>query len=104
MVTKIEKSLKYRENYLKQEFGFVKEQNIADFKEYYRQLLMSYRLQFEKKKDDIEKKHSKKYKHIRKSYTEKYKKMLDLEKIKLEEKLSEKQNSSVSDEDNFKEP
>jgi len=46
MYTSIEKSLTWGEHYVKQEFGYFKEQNLADFKEYYRQLILSYRLQF----------------------------------------------------------
>ena len=55
MFTSIEKSLTWRENYIKQELEYFKEQNLADFKEYYRQLILSYRLRFEKKLDDMQK-------------------------------------------------
>lgn len=87
MYTSIEKSLTWREHYIKQEFGYFKEQNLADFKEYYRQLILSYRLQFEKKLDDIEKNHRSNYEKMKQSSVCKYKKNFDLEKKKLEEKL-----------------
>jgi len=105
MYASIEKSLKWRENYIKQEFGYFKEQNLADFKEYYRQLIMSYRLKFEKQLDDMEKKHRSKYEKIKQLYVYKYKKKIDLEKTKLEEKLLlEKLSlSSVSDEEKVEE-
>jgi len=105
MFTSIQKSLKSRENYLKQEFGYFKEQNLADFKEYYRRLILSYRLQFEKKVDDMEKKHSAKYENTKQSYVHKYKKMFNLEKKRLEEKLLLEKLSllSVSDIENVKE-
>ncbi|XP_003245449.1 uncharacterized protein LOC100572742 [Acyrthosiphon pisum] len=87
MYTIIEKYLTWRERYIKQEFGYFKEQNLADFKEYYRRLILSYRLRFEKKLDDIEKKHRSDYEKIKQSSVYKYKKNFDLEKKKLEEKL-----------------
>lgn len=105
MYASIEKSLTWRENYIKQEFGYFKEQNLADFKEYYRQLIMSYRLKFEKQLDDLEKKHRSKYEKIKQSYVYKYKKKFDLEKTKLKEKLLlEKLNlPSISDEEKVEE-
>lgn len=105
MYKSIEKYLKWREHYIKQEFGYFKEQNLADFKEYYRQLIWSYRLRFEKKLDDIEKRHKLNYEKIKQSYVNEYKKKFDLEKTKLEEKLLLEKPSllSVSDEENFEE-
>jgi len=87
MYSSIEKYLKWREHYIKQEFGYFKEQNLADFKEYYRRLISSYRLSFEEKLDDIEKKHRSNYEKIKQSSEYKYKKNFDLEKTKLEKKL-----------------
>jgi len=105
MYTTIEKSLTWREHYIKQEFGYFKEQNLADFKEYYRQLILSYRLRFEKKLDDIEKKHRSNYEKIKQSFVYKCKKNFDLEKTKLEEKLWLEKPSllSVSDEEKIEE-
>ncbi|CAI6363883.1 unnamed protein product [Macrosiphum euphorbiae] len=91
----IEKYLTCREHYIKQEFEYFKEQNLADFKEYYRLLILSYRLRFEKKLDDIEKNHRSNYDKKKQSLVYKYKKKFDLEKTKLEEKLlSEKPSLS----------
>lgn len=87
MFTSIEKSLKLRENFIKQEFGYFKEQNLADFKDYYRRLILSYRLNFEKRLADMEKKHNIKYERMKQSFVHQYKKKIDLEKKKLEEKL-----------------
>jgi len=87
MYISIEKYLTWMEHYIKQEFGYFKEQNLADFKEYYRRLILSHRLRFEKKLDDIEKKHRSNYDKIKQSSVYKYKKKFDLEKTKLEEKL-----------------
>lgn len=102
MYKSIEKTLTCRENYIKQEFGYFKEQNLADFKEYYQQLIMSYRLRFEQQLDDMEKKHRLKYEKIKQSFECDYKKKIDLEKTKLEEKLMLENPSSllVPDEEN----
>ncbi|XP_027840076.2 uncharacterized protein LOC114121803 [Aphis gossypii] len=87
MFRSIEKSLKLRENFIKQEFGYFKEQNLADFKDYYRRLILFYRLNFEKRLADMEKKHNTKYETMKQSFVHQYKKKIDLEKKKLEEKL-----------------
>lgn len=74
------------ENNLKNEFEYLKEQALAELKEYYQKLLLSNRLTFERRIDDMQKKHDKTYNRTKLSLDKFYKEALNLEKIKSQEK------------------
>lgn len=82
----VAKTSKTIENDLKKEFEYLKKQAVAELKEYYQQLLLSDRLTFERRINDIQKKHDKIYNRTKLSLEKFYKEALDLEKMKSQEK------------------
>lgn len=90
MLKKIDKAVKSREDYIKLEFGYFKEQNLADFAEYYQQLITSYRLRHQRHMESIKKEHNEKYVNLKTFLEKKHKKDFDLAKIKYEEKYLSK--------------
>lgn len=83
----IEKWSKERERCQQQEFGYFKEQSIADFKDYYRQLITTYRMRFERHLEDLKTEHTQHYEKLKESLQKRNRKTYDSKKKYLEEKL-----------------
>lgn len=93
----IEKSLVEREAYLKQEFRFIEEQNLADLNDYYQQLNSAYRCKFKGKLNYLKKEHDENYKKTKISLANKYSEELNLMKLNFENKLFSKNNKIISE-------
>lgn len=76
------------EKYKIDKFERIMEQNLMEFKNYYRQMIALYHQGFENQLEDIKKKHDEKYQSLNKSLTAKYKEDLTLTKLKYRRLLS----------------
>lgn len=93
----IEESLVKREEYLKGKFRCIEEQDLAHLRDYYQQLMMSYRYEFENKLNYTMRKHNKNYKNTKLSLDNIYKNELNLKKQDLKNKLESKKNKIISE-------
>lgn len=82
----VAKTSKTIENNLKKNFEYLKEQALAELKEYCQQLLLSDCLTFQRKIDDMQKKYDKTYNRTKLSLDKFYKEALNMEKMKAQEK------------------
>lgn len=85
--TNIENSLKATETYLKHEFGYVEEQSILEYKEYYRKLIMYYQFKLNNHFETINKCHEENYETMKNTIMKKNKDEFDLIEIKFLNKL-----------------
>lgn len=92
----IEKTLIAIEKNLSLEFGYFKDQNLADFREYYRQLIMNCNLKYENYQYDLKNEHNEKFENTKQLLVEKYKKSLNSAKTRLQMELQSK-NKKLSD-------
>lgn len=94
-IKNIEKTLKIKEKNLSLEFEYFRDQNLADFREYYRQLIINCNLKYKNYQNDLKNEHNEKYENTKKLLKEKYKISLDSEKTRLQMKLQYK-NTKLS--------
>lgn len=97
MWAKFEKFSLKQEKYLNQMFDSFKEQSLADAKENYQNLIMSYNLKFENHLVDVKKEHNKNYENMKNSLKKSYREAFDSAKIKLQMKLLQNKSESVSE-------
>lgn len=95
MLFQVEKSIREREEYLQLEFERFKEQNLTEYEEYYRQIIVSYRLWCENQLDDVKKEREKIYKNTKISLEKKYKEIINTKKIKQQRELIKKSEFSL---------
>lgn len=70
-----------------QEFGYFKEQSIADFQDYYRQLISMYRQRFERHLEDAKREHAEDYEELKQSLQKRNREAYESKKKFFEEKL-----------------
>lgn len=97
MLTSIENMLNAKEKYLKQQFGYFKEHNLAAYAEYYQQLITSYNLRHENHLANIKKEHNEKYKNMKTLLKNKHKEAFDLAKIKFEKIIASEKPNIISE-------
>lgn len=85
----LKKSITVMEKYLNREFEYVEEQNLAEHKEYYLQLLMYYELKFKNNLDDMKKKYEENYRFVKNRIVKKNMNGFNSTKIKLNNKLDD---------------
>lgn len=85
----LKKSITVMEKYLNREFEYVEEQNLAEHKEYYLQLLMYYELKFKNNLDDMKKKYEENYQFVKNRIVKKNMNDFNSTKLKLNNKLDD---------------
>ncbi|VVC34235.1 Hypothetical protein CINCED_3A015155 [Cinara cedri] len=87
-----QESILEQKKHLGKKFERFKIQNLADFKNYYRQLIDCYQQTNEKQLADMKQKHDENYENLKKSLIKKYNRDLALAKINYQRILSSKQS------------